>query len=71
MDGTKSNIINRMTNIKLTELSISELINIEGGAPSRDSSLEYDISWVIGRGLRFIADGASGIYAGKDSFVFG
>lgn len=58
-------------NFTKTELSIVELINIQGGAPNRNSSLEYDVVWIVGRSLRFLEDGISGRYAGKDSFVLG
>lgn len=55
----------------LSVLSSFELIYIEGGAPGTGTSLEYDVSWVIGRTLRFVADGLSGKYAGSDSVVLG
>lgn len=53
------------------ELSLIELVKTNGGEPNRNTSLEYDISWGVGRAFRAFWDGVSGRYAGSDSFVLG
>lgn len=40
----------------MTELSICELVNIEGGKPNKDTSLGYDISWCITTAAKWVVD---------------
>ncbi len=40
----------------MTELSICELVSIEGGKPEEDTSLGYDISWGITAVVKWVVD---------------
>ena len=56
-------------NIKI--LSLTEMSIINGGEPGLESTHGYDVGWIIGRASKFIIDGISGKYAGRDVFVLG
>jgi hypothetical protein len=43
-----------MKNLK--ELNSTELIDIEAGAPGKNTSFVYDVMWSIGRGVRAVDD---------------
>ena len=47
------------------------LRKINGGEPGLESTHGYDVGWIIGRASKFIIDGISGKYAGRDVFVLG
>lgn len=36
----------------LRELSLTEYLEISGGAPSTETSIFYDIGWFVGRSIR-------------------
>ena len=40
----------------MTELSLAELVNIEGGEPNKGTSLGYDISWCVSTVAKWVVD---------------
>lgn len=38
------------------ELSINEMIELYGGAPSTETSLAYDIVWYVTAGVKWVVD---------------
>lgn len=45
MDGI---VFKKMEDMKLKELSLDEIISIEGGNPTADTSFWYDFAWCVG-----------------------
>ena len=47
---------------KIVSLNLDELIHIEGGKISMDSSFGYDIGWLIGAGCKYLEEWAIGTF---------
>ena len=40
----------------VTGLSVNEMIELYGGAPSPETSLAYDIAWYVTTGVNWVVD---------------